>query len=320
MRKTKLKLGVYKPNAGEDESHFFIDDYNLCLSHGKHKGEGDCLGRTARAYFVHNDDLLIEGISNCWDEYLLDGNMVGIRHPSLGPHTTNDTFWNRRMSRDHYIYTLFALKLWSNRNGKTHHKLKKIVESTPFVFRRMGRWTLSLVLWSKSLMGNNLALWLYLIIEIFLVNVFYIPVRKLVYKLGGWYPEVDQDEFELKPMLQDLPEWKQRLTKITMPAFGMLFTSFQLYITPDRFPKLKRTLQKSYLKLVGETNYVQQMLLGKKDIPRDKVISYKSMVGGRWSTYFNNRNDRNLYVYPNKGKVNKFDMDLVRYLYNETQL
>lgn len=318
----KIKIGEYVPKAGEDIANMYIDEYNLCLGQGRlHGGEGDCLGRTARVYLIHNDDLLIEGISNCWGEFLHDGNMIGIRHPSLGPNTTNNTFWNRRMSRDHYIYTLFALKLWSNRNGKLHPKLIDIVDSTPFVFRRMARWTLSLILWSKSLKGNNLALWFYLIIEILVVNLFYVPARKLAYKLAGWYDEVDQDEFYVKPMLQDSPMWKQKLSKMIMPAFGMLFTSHQIYITSDRFPKLKKTLQKSYLKLVGETNYVQQMLLGKKGIPRDKVESFKSMAGGRWSTYLNNRNDRNVYILPDSDKmVNQFDADLVKYLYNETQI
>ena len=73
--------------------------------------------------------------------------------------------------------------------------------------------------------------------------------------------------------------------------------------------------------MVGNTNYVQQMWLGKKDIPRDKVESFKHMRGGRWSGYLNNRNDRDMKVFTDdRYTVNLQDVDLVRHLYNETQL
>jgi len=45
------------------------------------------------------------------------------------------------------------------------------------------------------------------------------------------------------------------------------------------------------------------------------------MKGGRWSGYLSNRNDRNMEVFPEgRYTVNLQDVDLVRHLYNETQL
>ena len=62
------------------------------------------------------------------------------------------------------------------------------------------------------------------------------------------------------------------------------------------------------------------MLFGVKGIPRERIESYKSMKGGRWSGYLNKRNDRGMKLH-NKGYTeNVKDVDLARFLYNETQL
>lgn len=200
----------------------------------------------------------------------------------------------------------------------------------------MARWTLGLILWSKALLGNKTALWFYLIIELIVANLIYIPIRKICYKLTGWYPEVDQDQWgwtdDIDPnkqseewrknhLLQAQPKWKRWISKIAYPAYALGFSAYQLYVTPNRYPKLKRALQKSLLKMVSETNYAQKMLLGDTDIPRDKVEAYKAMKGGRWSGHLNNRNDRHMSVLPDgKYSANLLDVDLVRQLYNETQL
>jgi hypothetical protein len=104
------------------------------------------------------------------------------------------------------------------------------------------------------------------------------------------------------------------------PSYAILFAAHQLYVLPDTFPKLKKSVQKSLLKMVEKTNYVQKMLLGEKDIPRDKVESFKTMSGGRWSGHLNDRNDRDMKVFPEgRFTVNLLDVDTVRFLFNETQ-
>ena len=191
----------------------------------------------------------------------------------------------------------------------------------------MARWTLPLILWSKSLIGNNTALWWYLILELITVNVIYAPMWKLGVKLGGWYPELDQEEWKLiqndldKVQIQRQPKWKRRINKLILPAFAVGFSARQLYVTSNRFPNLKKKLQKSLLKMVGDSNYVHKMLLGETDIPREKIENFKTMSGGRWSGHLNNRNDRDMKVLPEgKFTANLLDVDIARHLYNETQL
>ena len=329
MAEDKLIIGIYDPDATNDIAYFYIDEYNLAVTYSSNKGIGDAIGRTTDTYIIYDDPELIDGIVNLWQKRPeFKNKLVGIRHPDYVEN--EDKKWYQlgaRMSRDHYIYTLVALKIWEQRTGKRHPKLEEIVKATPFGIRKMARWTLGLILWSKALNDNNFALWLYLVIELIMNNLIYIPLRKLADKLCGWEEEMEQDEWEqiqndpTKTNLQTQPKWKQKVDKIVLPSFAIMFGATQLYVTSDRFPRLKRAVQKSMLKMVGNTNYVQQMLLGKKDIPRDKVEAFKHMRGGRWSGYLNVRNDRDMKVFTdNRYIVNLQDVDLVRHLYNETQL
>ena len=89
MAEEKLLIGPYNPDATEENSYFYRDEYNLFLNHSHDKGRGDCIGGTEKAYMIYNDPKLIEGISNCWqyrNEYKgkdYKGKMVGIRHPEF---------------------------------------------------------------------------------------------------------------------------------------------------------------------------------------------------------------------------------------------
>jgi len=325
----KLPLSPYVPDARNDIAYYYIDKYNLCVVYTSNKGIGDAIGRTMRAYLLTNDIRLLEGIVSLWQLSAEHNNkLVGVRHPDYVE--KEDKKWyelGARMSRDHYIYTLVALRIYEMRTGKKHPKHLEIVKATPFGIRSMARWTLGLILWSKASVGKKVPLWLSLVLDLIMVNLLYVPLKKLGDKICGWETEVDQDEWDtfehntVQTNSQFLPKWKQKVSKIIYPSYAIQFSCYQLYATPDTFPKLKRALQKSLLKMVGNTNYVQQMFLGKKDIPRDKVVAFKAMKGGRWSGYLNNRNDRGMQVHPDgKHTANLMDVDLVRFLYNETQL
>jgi len=329
MPEEKLVLSPYVPDAGKDIAYYHIDKHNLCVTYSWNKGIGDAIGRTMRAYLLTNDDKLIDGIVALWQLSAEHNNkLVGIRHPDYVE--DEDKKWyelGARMSRDHYIYTIVALKIWEKRNGTKHPKLEEIVKATPFGIRSMARWTLGLILWSKAMNGSKTALLMSLCLDWFMINAFYVPIRRLGDKVCGWETEVDQDEWDtfehntVQTNQQHLPKWKRKISKIIYPSYAIQFSCYQLYVTPDTFPKLKKALQKSILKMVGNTNYVQQMFLGKSDIPRDKVEAFKTMKGGRWSGYLNNRNDRHMKVLPEgKQTVNLMDVDLVRHLYNETQI
>jgi len=325
----KLSLSPYIPNAGDDVAYYYIDEYNLCVTYSSNKGIGDAIGRTMRAYLLTNDIKLLEGIVNLWQLSAEHNNkLVGVRHPDYVEDPDKPFFHlGARMSRDHYIYTLVALRLYEIRTGKRHPKHVEIVKATPFGIRSMARWTLGLILWSKASTGNKTALWFNLLIDLIMVNLIYVPLKKLGDKICGWETEVDQDVWDtyehnsLQTNIQHHPKWKQKINKIIYPSFAIQFSCYQMYVTPDTFPKMKKALQKSFLKMVGSTNYVQQMFLGKKDVPRDKVEAFKPMKGGRWSGHLNNRNDRHMKVLPDgQETVNLMDVDLVRFLYNETQL
>lgn len=326
MNEEKLLIGKYIPDASNSEAYHYVDKYNLFITYKPNRGLGDCIGRSMRAYLAYHDIKLIEGIEELWQFSPEHNNkMVGIRHPDITDEVGDDKvlkkYWIGRMSRDHYINTLVALKVSEGRNYYKNGKLQEIVKATPFKIRKMARWTLPLILWSKSLVDNNKkALWWYLILDLITVKLFYLPIYNVGTKLAKWKPEVDQEDWTTQ-YIQHQPKWKQKLNKIVMPAYALGHPAYQLYVTPNTYPKLKKKLQKSYLKMVGETNYVQKMLLGETNIPRDKIESYKPMHGGRWSGHLNERNDRNLKVIPeDRFKVNLLDVDLVKYLYNETQI
>jgi len=334
MPEEKLTIGTYNPDATNDVAYYHVDEHNLTVTYTSNKGIGDAIGRTLTTYMIYNDPKLIEGIANCWqhrDMYKgkdYKGKLVGVRHPDYEePENLPFFHLGRRMSRDHYSNTLIALKIWEDRTGQRHPKLVEIAKATPFGIRSMARWTLGTILFSKALNDNKVALWFYLMIELITAYLIYIPVKKLADKICGWETEMEQDEWiEIQhdntlTNIQHQPKWKQRISKIAFPAYALGFGARKLYVTPNTFPKLKKAALKSHLKMAGNTNYVHQMLLGKKGIPRDKVEEFRHMRGGRWSGYLNNRNDRDMKVFTDdRYTVNLQDVDMVRYLYNETQL
>jgi hypothetical protein len=339
MKEEKLPLGPYNRNADLSTSWYSVDEHNMVVTGSNNKGLGDSIGRTKRMYFIYDDQNLISGIENCWqyrEEY--GGKMAGVRHPDYEEPEDLPVFHlGKKVSRDHLINTLVALSIWEGRSLYKSKKKEQIIKAIPFKIRNQARFTLGLVLWSKALLGNKVALWFYLMIEILMINLIYHPMKKLGYKLTGWKPEVDQDEWDWPPglnwqrdrddewkrthLLQQQPKWHRTVSKIVYPAYAIGFSSWQVYVIPNTFPKLKKRLQKSLLKMVGDTNYVQRMLLGDTDIPREKVEEFKTMRGGRWSGELNGRNDRHMEIFA-EGRYteNLVDRDLVRELYNRTQL
>lgn len=325
MAEEKLLLGPYNPDATKENSYYYRDEHNLFINHNTKTDNGDSIGASQDAYLVYDDQKLVEGIDNCWQYSPKHNNkLVGVRHPDYVEKEDLPFFHlGARMSRDHYIYTIVALRLWEIRTGKKSEKLAIIIKNTPFGIRSMARWTLGLICWSKAIGGSKAALWFYLAQNIIMTNIMTIPMWKLGMKIAGWGDDVEQEDWVPYPegeRLQEQPKYKQWISKTIFPSYALFFAGTRLYIIPDTFPKMKKVLQRSYLKMVGKTNYVQQMLFGVKDIPRERIESYKSMEGGRWSGHLTSRNDRPMKLHTKNYTENVIDVDLVRFLYNETQL
>jgi len=286
-------------------------------------GRGDCIGLNFVMYFIYGDESLVEANSQQWYRDFITNKYIGDRHPEL-PNSVHP------MSRDHYLNTLMSLKLYLNRNqndpdkavkcSNYRRRIKQIHKGTGGRISKKARKTLELRCYSQAIQDKIFYEFLYYLLEIIAAVIGYLPFTKLALWLGDYGEEVDQEDWETL-YLQRQPKYKQWLHKIVFPSYALIKVGYKLYLL-DGIPWMNRLVKWFYRPLIGETNYVQQMLLGKKSIPRDKVESFKAMRGGRWSSYLNTRNDRFLTVF--NPKLHKFtsnleDVDLVRKLYNETQ-
>lgn len=304
----KIALGKYSPTLGE---------YNVVDQFGMHgyidnRYHGDSLGGGYGMYYCYNDPCFVEAAKDMWyfDE---NDNYTGQRHPRIFPE-------DHPMSRDHYITTLLTLILHYKRTGDEGSlaKVREITEETGYIISSMARRTLSIKLWSKALLGDKKAEKRFYWLQILTVALVYLPVHKLLSLVARYGSEVDQEEYKLHPILQELPKYKTWISKTIYPSYALLLIGWQLYMLDDC--SNKRVLSWLYRQMVGKTNYVQKMLFGKKGIARERVITYKPMKGGRWSGYLSCRNDRNMAVLKPKPQYNNVDNDLARRLYNETQI
>jgi hypothetical protein len=312
---TLFPIGPYSREALPPDTYHHLDEYGMARLDWNHK-PGDSLGGMMRMYFVYNDPKLVTSSASMW-YFDSSGKYVGQRHPILPPE-------DHPMSRDHYTTTLLTLKLNHMRTGNESSmaKIKEITDNTGYIISKMARRTFGLHWWSKAIQGKKFYQFLYHWFEIISAVFIYLPIYAILNPIGNYGKEVDQEDWVPWPdgeRLQDLPKYRQTISKILYPSYSMLLSGWQLYVLDD-FPLLRKIQQSVYRPMIGKTNYVQQMLFGKKDIPRDKVESYKAMRGGRWSGWLNSRNDRNMRVFEPPVQVNNVDVDILRMLYNETQL
>ncbi len=147
----------------------------------------------------------------------------------------------------------------------------------------------------------------------------YLPSHLTLGPILNFGKEVDQHEYDVTNKLQAQPKWKGKVAKAVYPSYAMLITGWKLYVLSG-FPILRKINELVYRPMIGKTNYVQKMLFGMKNIPRDKIESYTPMQGGRWSGYLNSRNDRHMGLREPQPEYNNLDVDIARKLYNETQL
>lgn len=309
-----LPIGTYKPDATEEESYIFVDEFDFFATRSSDQGRGDSLGGGADMYFAYDDPRFVFSGEKMWyfDSY---GKYVGQRHPLVHPD-------DHPMSRDHYHSTLSMLKMHYDRTGSTASmaKIKEITDETGYIISKMARRGMGLKWWSKAIQGKKFYQTIWHIDAIMQSVLWYLPIHFILGAMTKFSTEVEQEDWKPWPeseRLQDLPKWKQVMEDIMYPSYALQMVGWKLYVVDDHW--LKKIHQKVYRPMVGKTNYVQQMLLGMK-VPRERIESYKAMKGGRWSGYLSNRNDRNMRVLDPQPQCNRLDMDVARKLYNETQL
>ena len=310
-----IEIGPYHKHAGFDQAFNIVDDYHMVIGNAPPDyGRGDSIGRNFKTYFTYDDPELVKANSELWyvNTY---GEYVGNRHPELTPS-------GHPMSRDHYLYTLLSLKLYELRNNDKRYrgKIREIHEGTGCMISSKARKMFSIKLWSEALLDNRLAEFFYYVVEILTVSFIYLPIHKLGSLIANYDDEVYQGDwipYPQKERLQDLPKYKQIISKIIYPSYALILSGWQLYVLRKSFGK--KLLSWLYRPMIGKTNYVQQMLFGMK-VCRYDVKFYEPMRGGRWTGYLSNRNDRDMRLLLPKPEFNNIDSDMVKKLYNETQL
>ncbi len=313
---SQLLIGPYKPDAIEDEAFYHVDEFDMGATYSSSKTRGDSLGVNADLFFCYNDTRLVSSAEKLWytDSY---GKYIGQRHPLVHPD-------DHPMSRDHYMSTMFILKTHYDRTGSTASmsKIKEITDETGYIISKMARRGLGLGWWSKAIQGKKDYLFLWHVIEILSAVFVYLPMHTIFAK-PTFSEEVDQWEYvpyPEGPRLQELPKWKHWISKACYPSYALQNAGWQLYVTDDKLPLLRRIHEAVYRPLIGKTNYVQKMLFGVKGIEKEFIQFYQAMKGGRWGGYLSERNDREMKVLNPQPQYNNVDVDIARKLYNETQL
>jgi hypothetical protein len=309
-----LEIGPYKHDATEDEAYYHADQHDMAATYSSSRTRGDSIGVGKHLYFIYDDPRYVFSAEKMW-YFNSHGKYIGQRHPLVSPE-------NHPMSRDHYTNTLLLLKIHYDRTGSTASmaKIKEITDNIGYIISEMARRTFGLKWWSKAIQGSKWHEFIFYIFEIITVLFVYIPLHKLGSWIAEYGEEVDQEDYVPYPdgpRLQEQPLYKQKIDKWIYPSFALQLSGWKLYVLRDSIGK--KILGWLFRRIVGKTNYVQQMFFGKKGIPRDKIESFQPMQGGRWGGYLSMRNDRNMRIRNPRPQFNNRDCDLARKLYNETQ-
>jgi hypothetical protein len=268
------------------------------------KAHGDGIGHTVDAFLAYGYKPFVDAVKHCFKEEVDEkGSFIqGYRSPyhfGIEPNT---------MSRDHIINALVLMKL----EDKVF--LKKLSKKLRWKISDRYSFTIDSWLWMKGISGNKLAMFFYYVIDIpFLL--FSVIWNKIIYKLGKFGKEVPQDEFVLVPE-DDISDKKKKLRKLVYPMYALHQKAFQLYVTPNSIGKW--LTKKIALWGVDKQNFLLRIMFGGKVNSKD-VYSYKSMCGGRFSTYLNQMNDRFLKIIDNPEHIeeNVVDVDLLRKMYKK---
>lgn len=292
-------------------TRYFVDKYNLMLRQNSSSspsgdyGIGDCIGRTLDAYITYEYEPFIQAVKNCY-RYEVDKHggvfLQAYRHPTLMDEDYNS------MSRDHIYNTIILMKLVNDPFLDELASYLKWKISDKFNFS-IGLW-----LWMEGIAGNKLSMFLYYLIDIPLLFGA-VLWNKFVYFIGGFGKELPQDEFVVIPY-NKISDWKKKWRERVYPMYTINQKAFAMYVSPKSLGK--RIFKRICLWGVLKQNFLLRIMFGGK-VTEEEVLSYKPMTGGRWSTYLNDLNDRDVHIVtkPEYLEANVLDVDLLKKMYAE---
>lgn len=301
------------------DTYYFIErDLMLVNTPGKPDyGKGDSIGRTLNAYFTYEDQQLIEGIKSCWRKIEYKSDVDGhIDYYFRGQRYPEEYFFPFDFSRDHTIATFSALILADDPFiVELGDKIRKKLRDDNNPKHKINQ---SLWLWIKIISGYKK--WWYKPAYYFLMFweiIFAIIINKLTYLLGGFKGELKQENF-IPVMDENKSRWKLFWKKIHFPQYAVNKLGWQLFVMEDK--PIIRFLQKLSIPLIPKYNYLHKLMFNVrlKSFSKEDILSYKPMLGWRWTTTLNDLNDRDLKIITDNNllKCNVLDVDLLIKFWN----
>jgi hypothetical protein len=304
-------MGLDVNNKKTDQ---IVDQYGLIVSRdameqndNKYSAVGDSIGNTCDAYIAYEYEPFIQAVKNCFLEKTDKKGkkyIQGYRHPIHFDREYND------MSRDHISYTLIMMKL-----AGEEEFIKKLSKGLRWKISDRYSFSIDLWLWLKGIAGSSLAMFFFFFITIpvILLSVLW---NKLIYALGGFGPEVNQDDYVFIDYSKHSKR-KQFFRKLIYPIYAIFQNAFILYATPDSIGK--SILKKIFLWNIDPQNFMLRIMFGGK-VKKEDVYSYKSMSGTRFTSYLSDLNDRcwmSIIKDPQRLEANVIDVDLLRKMYEK---
>lgn len=301
-----------------DQKHKMMNEQNADWNPNGDFGQGDSIGRNFRAYYLYNDKRFVEGVLDCWTLNKKTQKYEGKRYPNS---TRTD------LSRDHVLNTVLLFKLANNRNTIiTKDFLKNFVKRIPWKISEKFNLNPTLWFYFRSIASFKWAIPLYYIC-IFAEMGIATYWNKLLFSVGNLDEELSQDEYSVLKLHNTIPKltkFQKSCSSLLYPNYTILQFAWQLYFLKNS--RIKKLLVKMVSSIVQKHNYVIQLLLQTKNQPTsEQVYSYRSMKGGRWTSYLSSLTNRDLNVikdkWPNEAKTllksNVMDVDLVRALFEK---
>lgn len=280
-------------------------------------GKGDAIGRTMEAFFIYGDYRFIEGIESCWVKVENKGikrlfkkyYYQGYRYPTYASGKEKNP---TGMSRDHLFNTILAYKI----AGKTDKEMWEFVKHLKWRISDVAIQTLDLWLWERALAGRKFAKLISPIIT-YITMFFTVFWQLKIEKLLGFGPSYEETQNTFNAIQNS---WKPKIVnKGRSLLYPMYALNHQAWATLFYKGKWKKRIQKLTYKIIPKYNYVIKLLSERPEgITEQDIMSYQSMLGGRWSTIFNvwwNDRDLRLNPRPERLKYNVMDVDLLRKLW-----